>query len=418
MFQNQTKKALRSPYTKGYLDELICNDNEIIEANSVSNEFQYEVGSIINDENFLPSTSLQQWLGDLNTSSSEESLENDNEAENNQFKNEKFAKFLLRLSESLVLWSGVAASHFGAPARASSAHVECYFKNIKKDLQSVIPGRVDEVVAAHIELIDGMIFDASQNYIEFVDAAGGVKNLIADHTELIKDYDDNASTTHGSKSADCNILQRNDEVEQENDIDDIDTESQPVNQGNYINSTQLDDTVSSSMTSCEACKRGDEPGGAHRCFKCKKAVHMLSGCSNSIGDEEGFGEKRICIACAAEPKSQKNESSCKKSFSQSIRKSNVDSICKQLNEKEAWQRKAKSNRSYLAPVKNWNIDKKVQGKPKILLLSNASLSTTIHTINKKKVALRNTCAPDSLFQVMLNSSGILNILLLLLLNCF
>lgn len=46
-------------------------------------------------------------------------------------------------------------------------------------LQSVIPGRPDEVIVVHIDLI----IDASQDYIEFVDAEGWVKGVLAAHTE-------------------------------------------------------------------------------------------------------------------------------------------------------------------------------------------------------------------------------------------
>lgn len=93
-----------------------------------------------------------------------------------------------------------------------------------------------------------------------------------------------------------------------------------------------------------------------------------------------------------------NKSTAKKS-NQSTGKN--DSISKQLNEKEIWKPKKKSARSYLAPVKNWNVDKKVQDRPKISLLTNANLSTTVHTVAKRKVALRNTCASDSICQVKL-----------------
>ena len=37
---------------------------------------------------------------------------------------------------------------------------------------------------------------------------------------------------------------------------------------------------------------------AHKCIFCKKFVHILPGCSESIkGEEEGYGEKRVCISC-------------------------------------------------------------------------------------------------------------------------
>ena len=44
---------------------------------------------------------------------------------------------------------------------------------------------------------------------------------------------------------------------------------------------------------CCVCTR--EVGGAHKCKKCKKAVHVICG----VGDEEeeGYGQKVICNNC-------------------------------------------------------------------------------------------------------------------------
>lgn len=308
-----------------------------------------------------------------------------------------------------MLWSGVAASFFNAPPRASSAHVESYFKHLKADLEPIIPGRVDEVVIAHIDLIEGMILDASQNYIEFVDAAGGLQKLLSDKAELIDDYENYAIVSYDiDKQDDAESNENVSEPNQNDSMQNFDLATHQVdvqdvtelNENVTVKNDNLDDTESNqtdsgqkSITACIACQRGDIPSGAHCCIKCKKAVHIFEGCSDSIGGEEGYGEKRICISCAAETRVLPTKQSSKKS----------DSIgetgAKQLSQTEKWQRKTKSTRSYLAPVPNWNVDRRVQGTPKILLLTNASLSTTVHTVAKKKVALRNTCAADSLFQV-------------------
>lgn len=145
---------------------------------------------------------------------------------------------------------------------------------------------------------------------------------------------------------------------------------------------------------CVACQRGDTPGGAHRCIKCTKAVHPFEGCSESCGEEEGFGENRICVACIAGANGAAAEQSSPMNY-----KGGSNSIAKQLNQTEKWNRKTRSSSSYLAPVKNWSIDKKVQAKPKISMLINANLSTTIHIIDKQKTGLRNTCGPDCVLQV-------------------
>lgn len=64
------------------------------------------------------------------------------------------------------------------------------------------------------------------------------------------------------------------------------------------------------MEECPACKNNDLPSGAHKCYICEKNVHVLDACSKSAGEEEGFGEKRICRACQQmSPNTTKNISS-------------------------------------------------------------------------------------------------------------
>ena len=54
----------------------------------------------------------------------------------------------------------------------------------------------------------------------------------------------------------------------------------------------------SMMASCEACKNGHMPSAdKHACFFCEKAVHLLEGCSISLGFGEGHGELRGCRTC-------------------------------------------------------------------------------------------------------------------------
>lgn len=60
---------------------------------------------------------------------------------------------------------------------------------------------------------------------------------------------------------------------------------------------------------CFACTRGDLPTGLHKCDNCHKAIHLLDGCSVSIGDNEGCGEKRRCIDCFKVSKTNTNSQS-------------------------------------------------------------------------------------------------------------
>lgn len=49
---------------------------------------------------------------------------------------------------------------------------------------------------------------------------------------------------------------------------------------------------------CTACLRGDKATDAHKCINCKKNVHIFDECSQSCDDEEGYGERRLCLNCA------------------------------------------------------------------------------------------------------------------------
>lgn len=51
---------------------------------------------------------------------------------------------------------------------------------------------------------------------------------------------------------------------------------------------------------CITCADGNFPTDAHKCFQCGKNIHILENCSVTLGgtDSEGYGEKRLCIACA------------------------------------------------------------------------------------------------------------------------
>lgn len=61
------------------------------------------------------------------------------------------------------------------------------------------------------------------------------------------------------------------------------------------NESPLQD-ITNILEECPACRRGDEPEGAHTCRICKKKVHVLPGCSVS-SEEEGYGSRRICFEC-------------------------------------------------------------------------------------------------------------------------
>lgn len=132
---------------------------------------------------------------------------------------------------------------------------------------------------------------------------------------------------------------------------------------------------------CPACADGNYPSDAHKCYTCDKSVHVFPECSVSIGAEEGYGEQRQCIECH-----QKDEQ---------IEESEITNA---LNSKETWTRNRKPSR-YLKKQPNWGLVP-INKKTSIALLLNENGITTVYTINKKKIVLSNSCAIDSVIQLI------------------
>lgn len=130
--------------------------------------------------------------------------------------------------------------------------------------------------------------------------------------------------------------------------------------------------------------------------------HFPDGCSISIEDEEGHGEKRICTLCSNDStKSRSSKRPRPVPVDDSVPVDNFSAeLVKSLNNKEKWNKRKKSKQSsYLHPVPNWDLVFDVDKKVKIGLLSNGNISKTIYNVNGEAVALRNTCAFDSIVQV-------------------
>lgn len=144
------------------------------------------------------------------------------------------------------------------------------------------------------------------------------------------------------------------------------------------------------ITKCDACLGNDLPTGLHKCIFCNKNVHLFDECSKSCDDEEGCGERRICIQCFDDQRDQKE-----KCISQE----------KVLNTKEGWNKNNKQKRTkrksiYTHHEPNWKHVNDPQ-KPKISVMENATFSKCTYTVNNETISLKNTCAFDSLTQVSL-----------------
>lgn len=112
---------------------------------------------------------------------------------------------------------------------------------------------------------------------------------------------------------------------------------------------------------------------------CRKNVHILDGCSYSIGSGEGYGSKKICLECHQ----KKNMSS-------------QTQIAKEMQYENVWAKKTKTKRSvYLKPNPLFSLVNNTK-KQAIGLLKNGNQFKTPFYINKQPVQFFNTCAPDAL----------------------
>lgn len=105
------------------------------------------------------------------------------------------------------------------------------------------------------------------------------------------------------------------------------------------------------------------------------------------------GEKRLCNACASARKTAKTSSQIPSSASQAV---------SEMDYNESWNKSIKKPTSkFMKPAPNWNLNTNIQKKVKLGILQNGNLSSTTYKVgNKQKVALTNTCAFDSVCQVI------------------
>lgn len=308
------------------------------------------------------SSPFQTWLDEIVKSAEETVASADDGDRDNVMYKPVFAKDFIRICKILPLWSGISCDVFQIDeVTSSSGNVESDFKNVKQFLEDIIPCSADIFVQEHIEMLKGATIEASQtsNYVKFI----GNRN---------------------EKTGKSHVEQ--DECEHQNNT----VDQQNVNEKQT--KEKVDESSEHSITPITGCADGGEPGGAHHCIQCDKAVHILPCCSISIGDDEGYGEKRLCNACVARNKLQ-TSSQIATSGSQAI---------SEMQYTEDWNKtKKKTTSKYMKPAPNWNLNTNIQEKVKIAIMQNGNLMTTTYDVGSdEKLGLANTCTFDSVSQVI------------------
>jgi len=138
------------------------------------------------------------------------------------------------------------------------------------------------------------------------------------------------------------------------------------------------------LKSCPACANNDLPSGAHICVICKTAVHALEQCSTSI-NEEGHGQKRICLFYSSHKSSHK------------ILASQEMENWRGLND----EKNTKSKSKYLVKSHHVIQDSLTWSKSiKLPIIKNGS-TMELQAIKLNDRSSRNTCAFDSLLLIVL-----------------
>lgn len=340
-------------------DEFIVNLNR----NMNMNDDSFGEQMIIDFDESIDSINLtiNKWLDQIDVEAQRTVEGHDDGDRDNLLENKKFAKHFLRLCKMLPLWGSISCQFFNTPFHTGSSwSSETWFKNLKQMHGNDIPCSIDEFVQRDLQLTNGIVISASRKYLNKKDTIP--KPSVAGPS---------------SSNANSNI-EKNSIAELGNEVQSPDNNTEENHEiGSLATATQ--------NPNCIACKNGDFPTGLHKCISCSKAIHILAGCSVSVGNEEGCGEARKCMSCYKDESSKIDRQS--------------QQIC-EMNAKDVWKkRKDVKSSKYTKSVPNWDLID-IKKKVKIGYLINANRSRTFYKIDGKNVSLQNTCAIDALIQLL------------------
>lgn len=243
----------------------------------------------------------------------------------------RFANWLIEHIGWLPLWSSVKRDNFGyGRVPASSASVESDFNHLKNRILSdvVLPIRIDHFLEKHLKYIRGNM--------RIVEASRKDKEL-----------------SHSDDPDGCLTLE----------------------------------TLKSP---CTLCTEGNH-ASAHFCVICRKGVHIVFECSAPVpGQEEGFGQKRVCRSCMTIDSTKLA----------AIFSSQEIENWRGLGHKTTTAKQRKSR--YLRKdflEHEFVVDDKIHKIP--IFKNGDALELKAIKIRNRNISLTNTCGFDSVFQVCL-----------------
>lgn len=338
----------------------------------------------------LQGTNISLWLAGISAEAAETVSSLDDGDRDNLMYNTEFVTYFMDLCRLFPLWSGICCQFFPrSRPTASTGNVESHIKVLKQSMEDIIPCSVDRFVQENMDMVEGMIIEASQNYIKFITDTGEMEfDLIieeASQTEFIQEAEQDEFPNNGDAAKDSFTEETifTTKAYSNKDRDKI-VETDENNSIGDNSDVDIEVVSDVNIVSCLACKDKNWPSGAHKCIICGKNVHIFPGCSLSIGGSEGYGERRICVSCDIKREKQKTNK------------------ISEMGLTEDWCRTSKrelKKSKYLMPVPNWNLNHHFNKTAKIGFLTNGNFSLRVFGTKNELIGLKNTCSFDALAQV-------------------
>lgn len=339
----------------------------------------------------LQGTNVSRWMGRISDEAAETVSMNDDGDRDNLMHNLQFVTYFVELCRLFPLWSAICCQFFPqSEPTASSGNVESHIKVLKQSMEDTIPCAVDVFIQDNMDMNEGLVIDASQNYIKFISKTGEMEFHGTGEDDFQTEVVPSTSGAKADTSMDSfsEISHLNEYQSKVKEIDEKNLAGDNCNADD--NNSSIDDCgdvqFAQTEINCPACRDKNLPSGAHKCILCNKNVHILLGCSISIGgtEAEGYGEKRICVSC--DFKRQKQQ----------------ENKIKEMKNTEKWCRTSKrelKRSKYIMPAPNWNLNNHFNKNVKIGFLTNGNMSSRVFGTKNELVGLNNTCAFDALAQV-------------------
>lgn len=312
---------------------------------------------------------------------------------------ETFSKHLLADINHLPMWSCIYRNSFGyGRIPASSAPVEGEMNKLKNVDFDIELGkiRVDRFLQEHVANLNGKMLLADAKMADQVrkPAVAAEEEVERPHVIAEEDFEKSAVVDE-EPSMENDILNIPDQLFNKDIPEDISDQFRGKDSGSCLVRTENSVNLNSNRRqeesvvkkTCVACANGDEPSGAHTCAACNTEVHILEGCSFPLADtSEGYGEKRLCRNCY--------HSSSARGIVASRFEENWRGLGRSTKKQRDRASKYLNNETHLFDAMNF--PKNV----KIPVMKNGSFACGMLTKESKTFGVVNTCAFDSVLQVL------------------